>query len=355
MRRVLIGLGFFVALAAVNVATVLVVLHGRGTTRAGSDITCYSADFNGDGFLTIIDPVRFLGFLFQDGPPPEACAGGGDPPEPLFTEEEVSKLRDVLPHLSIEFLENGAAGTVKTIRLSAVNFQVVNGLDATNGNEGDPDTLVPDDITTNGTGNIIVGYNETGTANPNGSFRTGSHNIIMGSYNAYSSIGALLVGKANTSEAPYASVVGGELNHSVGAFASITAGRYNTATGEYSSITGGGSLLPSEGNLASGNFSAVLGGSSNEAEGFQSVVVSGDGNVASGLGALVLSGATCVATGTQATVVGGEFNTATNEFAVVCGGMGNEAAGAHSVVSGGNLRSVTGEFDWQGGSLFEED
>jgi hypothetical protein len=94
----------------------------------------------------------------------------------------------------------------------------------------------------NGTGNLIVGYNETSS----GYDRTGSHNLVIGSYNQYSS---------------YAGIIAGYANQSTAAFASVLGGVYNNASGPYSFVGAGYS------NEASGNYSAVLGGHNNDATG----------------------------------------------------------------------------------------
>jgi hypothetical protein len=54
--------------------------------------------------------------------------------------------QEILSHLSIVNLPDGRGGAAKTIRLSGVNLQVVNGQDATE--------------TTNALGNLLVGYQE---------------------------------------------------------------------------------------------------------------------------------------------------------------------------------------------------
>ena len=84
-----------------------------------------------------------------------ACADG-----PSLTKEEIGLLREILPHLSIEQLDDGQGGTTRTIRFSEVNLQIVNGLGATNGNPGCPFCGTG---TVNGLGNLIVGYNEQHT------------------------------------------------------------------------------------------------------------------------------------------------------------------------------------------------
>ncbi len=65
--------------------------------------------------------------------------------------------------------------------------------------------------TTNGKGNLIVGYNE----NPNAFNRDGSHNIVVGRNHGYSSFGGLVVGINNQITGAYASVSGGSSNVAV--------------------------------------------------------------------------------------------------------------------------------------------
>lgn len=102
----------------------------------------------------------------------------------------------------------------------------------------------------NGLGNLIIGYDESGSGAKNG-----SHNLVMGSYNNYSSYGGIVTGTANTISNSNASVIGG-----VG----------NTASGNSSSVTGG------QGNIASGSYSSVNGGNSNTSAGISSAISGGD-------------------------------------------------------------------------------
>ncbi len=46
---------------------------------------------------------------------------------------------EILGHQSIVYLDDGQGGTVKTLRISGINVQLVNGLGATNGNPTNPD------------------------------------------------------------------------------------------------------------------------------------------------------------------------------------------------------------------------
>ncbi|HRZ26974.1 MAG TPA: hypothetical protein P5346_01830 [Spirochaetota bacterium] len=188
-----------------------------------------------------------------------------------------------------------------TIRFTGMNVQIVSGSGTTNG-------------TVNGTGNLIVGYNEARTSD---SDKSGSHNIVAGYLNNYSSFGGFVVGVTNTISGPYSSV---------------SAGNENTASGSCSSVSGGWS------NSAEGQSSSVSGGCYNTAEGDRSSVSAGYLNTASGQ---------------QSSVSGGEGNAASGSCSSVSGGNANTASGGDSSVSGGNSRSATATNNWAAGSLSE--
>ena len=80
--------------------------------------------------------------------------------------------------VEVEHLDDAQGGLAKTIRITGVNVQIVNGLGATNGFPANPGSTDPLLTPTNSVGNLIVGYNEFG--NPVGDNRTGSHNIVGG-------------------------------------------------------------------------------------------------------------------------------------------------------------------------------
>jgi len=92
--------------------------------------------------------------------------------------------------------------------ITGANLRLLNGLGSTD--------------TTNGLGNLIVGYNEPREGEEN--IRTGSHNVVVGKQHQFSSVGGLVVGLQN------------EIR---GAFASVSGGVHNTAAGEHASIGGG--------------------------------------------------------------------------------------------------------------------
>ena len=135
-----------------------------------------------------------------------------------------------------------------TVRFTAVNVQIVNGT-------GTRDAPV------NGLGNLIVGYNEF-RGNPNANFRTGSHNLVVGDLNNYSSFGGLLAGIFNTVSGQYGSVTAGNVNTASGTASSVSGGRFNTASSDYASVSGGSD------NTASSYAATVSGGFERNAAGF---------------------------------------------------------------------------------------
>ena len=180
---------------------------------------------------------------------PVSLAQDGDAQEQGQTglAQRVAALEDLLKHFSREDNE---------VFLTGANLHLVNGLDATQ--------------TTNGLGNLIVGYNELRELIIEGeNIRTGSHNVVVGQEHDFSRFGGLVVGIANTISGDFATVSGGQLN---------------TASGNLSSVSGGGgSVIVGEdaeavlGNTASGDFAVVSGGQLNTASGMGSTVSGGVG------------------------------------------------------------------------------
>ena len=187
---------------------------------------------------------------------------------------QLETLNKILPHTKYE--EKGVGGK-PTVQFSGVNVQVVNGEGKT--------------ATTNGEGNLVIGYDE----NPEGRLaQTGSHDLLLGTDQSFTS---------------YAGIVAGTFNTVSGPFASVTAGSKNLASGEAASVSGG------FGNTAVASFSSVGGGGANRAS------------------------------GVEASVSGGSFNQASGEEAWVGGGFKNTASGAHSSVFGGKELTASGEYE----------
>jgi hypothetical protein len=122
--------------------------------------------------------------------------------------------------------------------ITRANLHIVNGLGSTD--------------TANSLGNLIVGYNELRDDKFN--VRIGSHNLVVGKRNNYSSYGGVAFGLFNHASGPYGTVCGGSGNKAVGFAAAVDGGRENVATGQFSSIGGG------YGNAADAEYSTVGGG-----------------------------------------------------------------------------------------------
>ena len=240
---------------------------------------------------------------------------------------QIDALTDLTQHLSRSGDDLYVAGA---------NLHIVDGSGDTSG-------------TVNGLGNLIVGYNElrgNGTDD-----RTGSHNLIVGSAQSYSSYGGLVAGSYNSVLAPLASVTGGYSNTANAGSSSVSGGRDNTAGGMYASVSGG------RDNTANGTYASVSGGADNEAMGERSSVSGGENNTASQYASSVSGGANNTASGYWASVAGGggvdlsDGNEAFANFGAILGGQGNlagdpdkldHAIGEASSVSGGWANHASG-------------
>jgi hypothetical protein len=322
---------------------------GGGGVVAGS-----TGDVDGDGEINITDAVRLLGWLFQGGPPPVACAQMDG-----FSPAEIRTLKDLLAHLQVLDIDTGRGTMARTVRLSGVNLQLVNGLGATNGlPDADPndwESIINGRV--NGSGNLIVGYQEL-RDHPNfsGNDRTGSHNIVVGTANDYASYGGLVVGRFSSIAGAYSSVTGGSQNAAIGPFSSVSGGYLNQAVGIESSVGGGVQ------NTASGVESKVCGGRHNDAAGRLSTVSGGGhdelrlGNVAGGTWSSISGGAGNRTAGDSSSICGGSQNLSWGPFTSIAGGLSNRADGEHSTVLGGEnitlenvRRCATGVLEIHGG------
>lgn len=107
----------------------------------------------------------------------------------------------------------------EAIVFSNMNLQVVNGSGSTE--------------SANGKGNIIVGYNVGGGA------KSGSHNLVVGSKNGYSSYGGIIAGNGNTASGKFSCVLGGASNTASGDQSAVVGGEKNNASGNSAVIVGG--------------------------------------------------------------------------------------------------------------------
>jgi hypothetical protein len=275
----------------------------------------------------------------------------------MLPEAEQAKLEQVLPY--VKFVKEGI-DKKPTVQISGANFQIIDG-------SGTETTL-------NGTGNLILGYDETPGK------QTGSHNLLLGGpSNSYTSYGSIVVGHANTSSNGYASILGGTENTASGYTSTIVGGRSNKTSANLATVSGGCSNLAGTGTLTisatctethAGFYASVLGGTGNRASAENATVSGGEFNLASdllssvdggcdnvagssaalpascsGTGAeTILGGSTNIASGLQSTVAGGYSNVASGPAASVLAGEGNRAAGQESSVSGG-CDNAAGEVD----------
>ena len=233
----------------------------------------------------------------------------------LEAEEE-----EVLSHLSLVQLplDDQGAGA-RTIRISGANLQVVNGSGST--------------AAADGLGNLIIGYQET---RESGNDRSGSHNLVVGRQNNYSSWGGQVVGSSNTVRGLLSSVCGGEGNTASGDYSVVGGGVSNLADGS-GSLVGGG-----RGNAATGIDSVISGGRENRAEGFISTVGGGGHNTASTQFSVIGGGERNESSEAHTTIAGGRSNRAIGVQSTVSGGTQNSAAGVASVVGGGGVNTADG-------------
>jgi len=210
-----------------------------------------------------------------------------------FSESEEAQLKALLKYVNVQ-----ASGidAKPTVQFSGANVQIVNGEGSTK--------------TANGEGNLVVGYDEKPGA------QTGSHNLILGEEQTFTSFGGILGGKENTISAPFASASGGSKNTASGENASVTGGNGNTASANGASVTGGST------NIASGPVASVSGGNENSSTGSWSWVGGGEKNLAGGPGfseylTSVFGGYKNKATGHHSSIAGGKEKEAKNEFEAV--------------------------------------
>ena len=179
-------------------------------------------------------------------------------------EAENAELRDEVDDLNalLADITRAEVDGNDTLTFSGMNLQLVNG-------EGETDT-------TNGLGNLIVGYNgdhiTLGTPD-----RTGSHSVVVGDGHDWSGAGALIAGTNNRVSADAASILGGDMNQATEEGSAVLGGRQNVASGDNASVVGG------QGNDASGSEATVLGGQGNEAAGvFANAIAGGRNNTIEG-------------------------------------------------------------------------
>jgi len=191
--------------------------------------------------------------------------------------------------------------------ITGANLRIVNGLGQTE--------------TTNGLGNLIVGYNESRSPNfPD--TRTGSHNVVVGKENNFASFGGIVVGQFSEISGQFASVSGGSGGTASGRFAAVSGGLDNTASGDFSSVSGG------DANRASGFAASISGGGANRATDFGTSISGGNNNEASASGASVCGGRFNIASGFGASISGGSLIRQVAPFQPSVGGTATRPVGS---------------------------
>jgi len=210
--------------------------------------------------------------------------------------------------------------TDKDVIFEGCNVHVRNGLGQTG--------------TTNGYGNLIVGYNKNEVWT-----RTGSHNFIVGDLNEYKSWGGIVSGNNNMLSAPNATILGGAENEARTTSGTIV-GAARGVTDTAAVIIGGMRNYAG----VNANFGVVIGGTENSINAGEAVAVGGTMNDAAGGNALAAGGSENHAVGNEAVVCGGSQNASNGLDASISGGAHNVANGRGSSVSGGNTNTADGDY-----------
>lgn len=200
---------------------------------------------------------------------------------------------EILQHMSLVKLADGTGRNQPTLRISDLNLQLVNGSG--------------DSATTNGRGNLILGYGETSP----GLLRTGSHNFVGGYRNSHTGWGGILGGRENLIADECSSVTGGLMNAALGQYSSISGGAGGEAEGRYASIAGG------EANSATENAATVAGGRRNTVTAPWGSIAGGFQNLVDGSNSSVSGGSDNVSSAATSTVTGGCNVTATQSCEVL--------------------------------------
>jgi hypothetical protein len=251
-----------VGLAGVSLAIAFLTLVGPATASGGTKVCVPSKE--GKQIVTPKAGLCKAGYTLTELGAEGKEGKQGPEGKSEFTAEEIALLKSVLPH--VKYLASGV-GAKPTIQFSGVNVQVISGSGSTN-------------AAVNGEGNLVIGYDENAEAHE----QTGSHNLILGEEQTFTSYGGFLGGFKNADTAPFASASGGFSNTASGELSSVGGGEFNTASAGEASVSGGVS------NTASGGGAAVSGGVNNTAKGSVSSVSGGYKNTAEGIRSSIFGG-----------------------------------------------------------------
>lgn len=267
-----------------------------------------------------------------------------------------------MSYMSLVDMPDGSGGLNKTLRISGINVQLVNGLGATNGLPGNPNEVDTAQIQVNGAGNLIVGYGELIGSMPQRT-RLGSHTISVGVDNGFAKFGGLVGAKANDLQGAFGSISGGRANvigdapNSYGSGSntkgnSISGGAEHSARGYYGSISGGKfNSSGARGYLKAALAVSIAGGLGNSADGANDSISGGRSNSIrySEYGSIGGGKSNSLFLVERASIGGGKFNRKTYSGSgaqgaadSISGGLSNEIAGytEYATISGGQLNMV---------------
>ena len=172
-------------------------------------------------------------------------------------------IASLAPLLSLVPVAERSSFGQDTWNLSGLNVRLDNGAGTTYG-------------TSNGLGNLILGYNESegGHRDAEGNYmegevRVGSHNLVVGAGHTYGSNGSFLGGYNNALFGQGASILSGQASLATGTWSAILGGLDNRATASNACISGGHS------NTASGDRASVSGGLLNISAGIATSILGG--------------------------------------------------------------------------------
>lgn len=171
---------------------------------------------------------------------------------------------------------------------------------------------------TNGTGNLVIGYNE-GAAS---STRTGSHNVVLATYSSYTSYGSILSGDYNQANGPFATLL--SCNNVVASSNSQYAAGLAADNGLLDSAFN--SMVSSINSEIYNSYGAMVGGSSNQLLSSYNVMVGGSSNkIQDGaMNSVALGGHSNQIWGDHTTITGGHFNKNYGNFGSIVSGYGNQ-------------------------------
>ena len=278
------------------------------TLTAQSVVTYpYNPDSDDDQYIAVNDVLSTISAFGQPFTPAEIMIDG------VGLSTVINDLQTIVAaqQLYIDELQQYISVSNETVLITGANLQVVSGGGST-------------DATVNGTGNIIIGYNED-----NGDDKSGSHNLVVGKRHSYSTFGGIVVGYDHILSGSYGGVLGGAGNIASGFGSTISGGQYNSATNYYCSVLGGYT------NEASGIASSISGGIYNEVSGNQSSILGGQNIIISGESSSVLGGLNNAVSGNHCVISGGSDNNSSGERTSIVGGLNNSTSGDNSTVLGG--------------------